>query len=113
MAAAQLTANGFHVLWRNLRIGALELDIVAKKRDLVLIVEVRARGPGSFARPLASMSRTKRKTLLRGARALWKGRLARMTDVERVRIDIAAVSYDAQGNASMEWIAGAMTEDDV
>ena len=112
LAAERLAANGFRLLWRNLRIGALEIDIVAKKADLVVVVEVRARGPGSFEKPLASVSRTKRRTLLRAVRALWKGRLAKMADVRRVRIDVAAVTRDAAGASTLEWIAGAFTEDD-
>jgi putative endonuclease len=111
-AADKLRANGFRILWQNLRIGALELDLVAKKGDLVVVVEVRARGPGSYEKPLASISRTKRRTLLRGVRALWKGRIARMPDVKRVRIDVAAVTRDAAGALTIEWIAGALTEDD-
>ena len=111
-AADKLRANGFQVLWQNLRIGALELDLVAKKGDLVVVVEVRARGPGSYEKPLASISRTKRRTLLRGVRALWKGRIAKMPDVKRVRIDVAAVTRDAEGAMTIEWIAGAFTEDD-
>jgi putative endonuclease len=111
-AADKLRANGFRILWQNLRIGALELDLVAKKGDLVVVVEVRARGPGSYEKPLASISRTKRRTLLRGVRALWKGRIAKMPDVKRVRIDVAAVTRDAAGALTIEWIAGALTEDD-
>ena len=111
-AAEKLRANGFRILWQNLRIGALELDIVAKKHDLVVVVEVRARGPGSFEKPLASISRTKRRTLLRGVRALWKGRIAKMPDVKRIRIDVAAVTRDNDGALAIEWIAGAFTEDD-
>jgi putative endonuclease len=111
-AAEKLRANGFRILWQNLRIGALELDIVAKKRDLVVVVEVRARGPGSFEKPLASVSRTKRRTLLRGVRALWKGRIAKMPEVKRIRIDVAAVTRDEDGSLVIEWIAGAFTEDD-
>ena len=111
-AAERLRANGFRILWRNLRIGALEIDLVAKKNDLVVVVEVRTRGPGSFEKPLASVSRTKRRTLLRAVRALWKGRLAKMPDVKRVRIDVAAVTPDAAGALTIEWIAGAFTEDD-
>ena len=111
-AAEKLRANGFRLLWQNLRIGALELDLVAKKGDLVVVVEVRARGPGAYEKPLASISRTKRRTILRGVRALWKGRLSKMPDVKRVRIDVAAVTRDADGAMTIEWIAGAFTEDD-
>lgn len=111
-AAEKLRANGFRILWQNLRIGALELDLVAKKGDLVVVVEVRARGPGSYEKPLASISRTKRRTLLRGVRALWKGRIAKMPDVKRIRIDVAAVTRGEDGALAIEWIAGAFTEDD-
>jgi putative endonuclease len=112
IAAEALLANGFRILWRNLRIGSLELDLVAQRGDLVVVVEVRARGPGSFEKPLASISRTKRQTLLRATRALWKGRLAQRKDVKRLRIDVAAVTRDAEGASRLEWIAGALTEDD-
>jgi putative endonuclease len=111
-AAEKLLANGFRILWRNLRIGPLELDLVAKKGDLVVIVEVRARGPGSFEGPLASISRTKRRTILRASRALWNGRISKMPEVKRMRIDVAAVTRDESGELAIEWIAGAFTEDD-
>ena len=111
-AAERLLRNDFRILWQNLRIGALEIDLVAKKGDLVVVVEVRTRGPGSFEKPLASISRTKRRTLLRAVRALWKGRLAKMPDVKRVRIDVASVTRDANDELAIEWIAGAFTEDD-
>ncbi|MBS2018964.1 MAG: YraN family protein [Deltaproteobacteria bacterium] len=111
-AVAKLLANGFRVLWRNLRIGALELDIVAKKGDLVVVVEVRTRGKGSFEKPLASISLTKRRTIVRAARALWRGRIAKMEEVRRFRIDVAAVTKDDDGTLEVEWIAGAFTADE-
>ncbi len=112
LAVSDLEAAGFRVLWRNVRIGALELDVVAKKDDLVVIVEVRARAAGSLEGPLASISRTKRRALLSASRGLWRGRLAKMPDVARVRIDVAAVTYDEKGAATLEWVRGAFTEDD-
>ncbi len=112
LAAQALVANGFRILWRNLRIGALELDLVAQRGDLVVVVEVRARGAGSFQKPLASLTYSKRRTLLRATRALWKGRLEKRSDVQRLRIDVAAVTRDAAGALSLEWIAGALTADD-
>ena len=108
VAADHLRADGFSVLWRNVRIGALEIDLVAKKDDLVIIVEVRSRGAGSFEKPLESITREKRRHLLRASRGLWRGRLKKMPDVLRVRIDVMAVSEDG----SVEWIKGAITEQD-
>lgn len=112
LAVAHLAADGFRILWRNVRIGALEVDLVAKKDDLVVIVEVRSRGPGAYEGPLASITREKRRLLLRAARGLWRGRLKKMTDVMRVRIDVVAVAYDDAGTPSIEWIKGAFTEQD-
>jgi putative endonuclease len=109
---SHVRANGFRILWQNLRLGALELDLVAARGDLVIVVEVRARGSGSFEKPLASISHTKRRAILRGVRALWKGRLSKMPEVKRVRIDVASVTRDASGWMAIEWIAGAFTEDD-
>jgi len=108
-AAEWIALRGFRVLWRNMRLGALELDIVAKKDDLVIIVEVRTRGAGSFASALASVSSTKKRTLLRASRALWRTRLSKMADVARVRIDVAAVTFGPAG-PEVEWVAGAITE---
>ena len=108
VAADHLRADGFVVLWRNVRIGALEVDIVAKKDDLVVIVEVRARGAGAFEKPLASITREKRRLLLRASRGLWRGRLKKMPDVLRLRIDVMAVAEDG----AVEWIKGAITEQD-
>jgi putative endonuclease len=112
LAAAHLIDDGFRVLWRNVRIGSLELDLVAKKDDLVVVVEVRTRGAGSFEKPLESVSMTKRRMLLRAVRGLWRGRLKKMPDVLRVRIDVIAVDFESE-TPRIEWIRGAFTESDV
>lgn len=103
-AAAHVVLAGFDVLWRNVRIGPLEIDLVAKKDDLVIIVEVRSRGAGAFEGPLASMTYEKRQRLLRAAGGLWRGRLKKMPDVQRVRIDVIAINADGR----LEWIRGAL-----
>lgn len=110
VAARHLADAGFRVLWQNVRIGPLEVDLVAKKDDLVIIVEVRSRGAGAFEGPLASITWTKRRMLLRAARGLWRGRLKKMPDVRRVRIDVIAIR-SANEAPSIEWIKGAITED--
>jgi len=111
IAAQHVLDDGFRVLWRNVRIGPLEVDLVAKKDDLVIIVEVRSRGPGAFEGPLASVTWSKRRMLLRAARGLWRGRLKKMADVQRVRIDVIAIRSSPEGNR-IEWIKGAVTEQD-
>jgi putative endonuclease len=105
--ADYLVACGFSILGRNVRLGALELDIVARLRELVAVVEVRTRGPGSYERPFESLSPAKRARLRRAVERLWRDPLATMKDVERVRIDFAAVTFEG-GATSVEYVEGAL-----
>lgn len=105
--AEYLIQDGFVLLAQNLRLGALEIDLLAKKGGLVAVVEVRTRGAGSFAGPFASVTPKKRATLLRATHRLWRERLSAMSDVERVRIDVAAVTFDGD-RATIEYAAGAI-----
>lgn len=107
LAAAHVVAHGYVVLWRNVRIGHLEVDLVAQREGRVIVVEVRTRGPGAYDRPLASVGRKKRAMLLRAARGLWRGRLKHMPSVERVRIDVIGVKEDG----AVEWIRGAIVDE--
>ena len=102
-----LFARGFDVLERNVRLGRLELDLVARKGALVVVVEVRTRGEGSYLRALASIDGVKRRRLLEAVDRLWRQRLARMEGVERVRIDVAAVTFGA-GGTEIEYVEGAI-----
>jgi putative endonuclease len=90
------------------RVGALELDVVARKGDLAVIVEVRTRGPGSFAGALASVDIKKRESLVRGAERYWRATLSKVPGIERVRIDVAAVTFEA-GETRVEYVEAAVT----
>jgi putative endonuclease len=106
--ADYLVAHGFALMARNLRLGALELDIVARRGGLVVVVEVRTRGGGSLQGPFESISPTKRARLVRAVERLWRERLADMPDVERVRIDAAAVTFD-RDETRVEYVPGAVS----
>ena len=105
--ADYLVASGYRVLARNLRLGALELDVVAQKGDVVAVVEVRTRGPGSLAGPFESVTGAKRARLRRAVQRLWRERLSAMKDVRRVRIDVAAVTFEA-GCTRVEYVEDAL-----
>ena len=105
-----LVAHGYALIGRNVRVGALELDVVAQKGDLVAIVEVRTRGAGSYASALASVDATKRAALVRAAQRYWREHLAKRPDVARLRFDVAAVHLEGDGpGASVEYIEAAFT----
>jgi putative endonuclease len=90
------------------RVGALELDVVARRAELVVVVEVRTRGAGSFATGLGSIDAKKRASLVRGTERHWRDALSKLAGVERVRIDVAAVTFDDRGT-HIEYVEAAVT----
>lgn len=106
-ATDYLIAGGFEILARNLRLGPLEIDIVARRGPLVVVVEVRTRGPGAYERALESIGPAKQARLVAAVERLWSSKLVTMHDVERVRIDVAAVRFE-QGQTLIEYVEGAV-----
>jgi putative endonuclease len=103
-----LFTRGFRILGRNVRMGALELDVVARKGPLVVVVEVRTRGPKALVGAFESIGYVKRKRLFFAVERLWRRRFAKTADVERIRIDAAAVSFDG-ARTRVEYIEGALS----
>jgi putative endonuclease len=96
------------VLARNLRIGSFEIDVVARRGELVVAVEVRTRGARSFERALESIGRAKQRRMLAAADRLWRDHLADTPGVERLRIDVAAVTFEG-GETRVEYFESAVT----
>jgi len=80
-----------------LRLGHLELDIVARKGPLIAIVEVRLRGPGAWTTGFGSVDRLKRRRVRRAGELLWQRRYRLDPSVERLRFDVASVTFTAEG----------------
>ncbi len=95
--ARYLERRGFAIVARNLRLGHLELDIVARLADLVVIVEVRTRGAGALTTAHGSVLGPKRRHLQRAAARLWARRYRHDRSVSRLRIDVAAVVFTPDG----------------
>jgi putative endonuclease len=106
-AADYLFARGFEVLGRNVRLGALELDLVARYGDLVVVAEVRTRGDGARVGPFESVTRAKRARLKRAAERLWREQFAAAKEVKRMRIDVVAITFIA-GTTLVEHAEGAV-----
>jgi putative endonuclease len=87
LAAAALMAKGFRILARRYRTRLGEIDLIARRGDLVLIVEVKAR-PTLRAAMEAIARESERR--IEGAADLW---LSRQPDYGRlsVRFDMVAV----------------------
>lgn len=100
--AAHLAAAGLEILAMNLRVGRLELDVVARDGPVIAVVEVRARGPGAWVRPMDSVDAKKRARLRAAGERLWRERFANDLTVERMRFDVAAVTLGEDGSATIE-----------
>jgi Holliday junction resolvase-like predicted endonuclease len=74
----------------------------------VVVVEVRTRGRGSLTRAFESIDRTKRRRLGHAVERLWNRRFASDPDVERIRIDAAAVTFSGT-RTRVEYLEGALT----
>lgn len=68
LAASYLRRQGYAILHRNLRMDRFELDIVAKKNDTVVFVEVRSREDDTLSAPEDTIRYTKRQHLRAAAR---------------------------------------------
>ena len=90
----------------NLRLGRLELDVVARKADLIVVVEVRYRSQRSWTTGFGSLSATKRERVRRAGERLWQRRYKADSTIQRMRFDAASVSLDGE-NAEVEYAEAA------
>ena len=102
-----LEAQGVAIVARNLRIGRLELDIVARDGPVVAVIEVRTRGPTAWTRGFGSMDGKKRVRIRRAGERLWRDRYKHDASIDRLRFDAASVTFDEASNASVEYVKAA------
>lgn len=92
-----LSEQGFCIVATNLQLGHLELDVVARREDLVVVVEVRARSSGGWTTAFGSITPEKRRRVRLAAHRLWRRRYRHDPSVRRLRIDAAAVTFAHDG----------------
>ena len=107
LVAARLTAAGWHLIARNVRLGRDELDLVAvdpgPPRTLV-IVEVRRRGRRDFGLAEETLDHRKRSALRRAVgRLVETGTLPDGTPLPRLalRVDLVALDPGPDGRISV------------
>jgi putative endonuclease len=103
VVARDLERRGLEVLGTNLRLGHLELDIVARDADTIVVVEVRTRGPTAWQTGMESIARTKAKRVRTAGERLWRQRFSRDPTVNRMRFDVAVVTFDETGAPTIEY----------
>ena len=101
-----LEKAGFAIVARNLRLGHLELDIVARRSELIVVVEVRTRGDGAWTTGFGSLTRLKRQRIRRAGQRLWRQRYKNDPSAERLRFDAASVRF-AGDQADVDYVVAA------
>jgi putative endonuclease len=105
--AAYLAERGFEIVAVNLRLQYLELDVVARQGELVVVVEVRTRGSGAWTNAFGSIDGRKRQRIRHAGERLWERRYRHDASVKRMRFDAASVGFDADGSPRVEYVAAA------
>jgi putative endonuclease len=95
--AEYVDALGYTIVARNLRLGRLELDLVARDGRTVVVVEVRTRAAGAYTTAFGSIDRAKRARVRRAGERLWRERYRHDPSVDHLRFDAASVTF--QGSA--------------
>jgi len=92
-----LSERGFQIVATNLRLSYLELDVVARLDDLIVVVEVRSRGSGAWTSGFGSIDGKKRYRIRLAGQRLWQRRYQRDASVNRLRFDAASVVFGPAG----------------
>lgn len=87
LAADYLEKEGYIIQERNWRSGHLEVDIIARKDNIWVFVEVKTRRSDLFGNPELAVDKDKMKKILRAAEAYCEGR---EEDID-LRFDIISV----------------------
>jgi putative endonuclease len=101
--AELLIAQRFKIVARNVRVGRLEIDIIARRGPLLVFCEVRARAHDRFVAPAATID-ARKIARLRKAAAQWLR--SNGPGAVDVRFDAAAVVFDTP-EGRIEYYEGA------
>ena len=95
LVAEHLEQLGFAIVARNVRVGRLELDLVARRDGLLVICEVRTRSSRDFIDPIATIDRAKCQRI-RSATRSWV--FGQQVPHDELRFDAASVVINASGS---------------
>ena len=106
-AAEYLERTGYEILAHRWRYGRKEIDLVARKNDLVIFVEVKKRRDESFAPIRTSVGPAKQRNIVEAANG-WLAQHGRDDDNIRYRFDVVLVlESDNNRRMSVEHIEDA------
>lgn len=102
LAVDHLVKNKFEILDRNYRWKKLEVDVICRKDDLLIIVEVKTRQTSAYGQPYQAVTRSKQKQIIKVA-----NQYIQENDVDaEVRFDVVSIVQN-QHRTDIEHIEGA------
>jgi putative endonuclease len=103
LAAEYLLKNEYKILVRNFRFKKNEVDIIAEKDNLIIVVEVKARSTDFFILPQEAVTKGKIKSIVSAANHF----MEEFNKNQEVRFDIISVLPDKQRNLAIQHIEDA------
>lgn len=103
LAAEFFLKNGYTILVRNFRFQKAEIDIIAEKDNLIVVVEVKARSTDTFMLPQEAVTKAKIKSIVSAANHF----MEEFNKNQEVRFDIISVLPDEKKNLIIEHIENA------
>lgn len=107
LVAKHLQKLGYKIREMNFRCSIGEIDIVAQKDDVLILVEVRTRSSFSFGTPEESITRSKKERLINLAETYIQ---SHENLPDSWRIDVAAVEMRAGREAKIKLIENAVNK---
>lgn len=98
IAVEFLVKNGYRILCRNFRFQKAEIDVIAEKDQMIVIVEVKARSTDIFIMPHEAVTKTKIRSIVNAANHY----LEEFNKNQEARFDIISVLPDEKGVLSVE-----------
>lgn len=98
LAVEFLEKEGYKILIKNFRFRHAEVDIIAEKNDIIVVVEVKARNSNAFISPQEAVTKSKIKLLVLATDHY----LAKFNPHKEVRFDIISVQPDEAGKLIVE-----------
>jgi putative endonuclease len=102
IAIEYLRKKGYNILETNWRFGSDEIDIIAKDKDFLVIIEVKTRSTNVFGEPEIAVTKQKQKFLIRAA----QNYIIKNNINDETRFDIIAIVIN-QGKVNIHHIEDA------
>jgi len=105
-AVAHLIDKGYLIAERNWRFSRAEIDIIAKKDEVLIFIEVKTRSYDYFGKPEESISHFKERLITEAANAYMR----KVNHEWEIRFDIISILLDKSGKMKLEHFEDAFFE---